>query len=162
MAPPPPKATPSKPAQIAKQRAYFAAESGCQKGDKCMYLQEMENGRPKPALPEDVARLEARAKTNPALRPPSKAPDKAPTIPQANAVAKALRHEGPKFDFDLFYDCTQPMDVFMSVDKFIDMKFETGDICPEVKNNTVSSHAAKDIPFTQSDDLSRKSVRYMG
>ena len=30
-----------------------------------MYLHEMEAGKPKPALPEDVAKLEARAKSNP-------------------------------------------------------------------------------------------------
>ena len=35
-----------------------------------MYLHELEGGKPKPALPEDVAKLEARAKSNPSLRPP--------------------------------------------------------------------------------------------
>ena len=41
-----------------------------------MYLREMEAGKPKSALREDVAKLEARAKSNPSLRPPSKPPPK--------------------------------------------------------------------------------------
>ena len=78
--PPPPKATPARPGKLPKQCAYFASEGGCQKGDKCMYLHEMENVRRKPALTEDVTKLEARAKTNPTLRPSSKAPAK-PLLP---------------------------------------------------------------------------------
>ena len=73
---PQPKGAPVKPGKIPQQCAYFASDSGCQKGDKRMYLHEMEGGRPKPAAPEDVARLEARAKVNPAPRPPSKPPIK--------------------------------------------------------------------------------------
>ena len=61
---PQPKPMLSKPGKIPRQCAYFASEGGCQKGEKCMYLHEMEGGKPKPALPEDVAKLEARAKVN--------------------------------------------------------------------------------------------------
>ena len=56
-----------KPDKIPRQCAYFASEGGCQRGEKCLCLHEMEGGRPKPAPPEDVAKLEARAKVNPAL-----------------------------------------------------------------------------------------------
>ena len=66
---PQPKAAVNKPGKIPKQCAYFASPGGCTRGDRCMYLHEMEGGKPKPALPEDVARLEARAKSNPSLRP---------------------------------------------------------------------------------------------
>ena len=51
------KATVSKPGKIPKQCAYFASPGGCTRGDKCMYLHELEAGKPKPALPEDVARF---------------------------------------------------------------------------------------------------------
>ena len=70
------KATVSKPGKIPRQCAYFASPRGCVRGEKCMYLHGMEAGKPKPALPEDVAKLEARAKSNPSLRPPSKPPTK--------------------------------------------------------------------------------------
>ena len=80
-----PRASTGKPGKIPRQCAYFASEGGCQKGDTCLYLHEMEGGRPKPATPEDVARLQARAKVSPALRPPSKPPVKA-TMPPTPTV----------------------------------------------------------------------------
>ena len=84
---PQPKPMLTKPGKIPKECAYFASPGGCQRGEKCMYLHEMEAGKPKPALPEDVARLEARAKVNPALRPPSKPPPKA-TSPAGTPTVK--------------------------------------------------------------------------
>ena len=53
---PQPKPMVSKPGKIPRQCAYFASPGGCQRGEKCMYLHEMEGGKPKPALPEDVAK----------------------------------------------------------------------------------------------------------
>ena len=44
---PQPKAAVSKPGKIPRQCAYFASSGGCAKGDKCMYLHEMEAGKPK-------------------------------------------------------------------------------------------------------------------
>ena len=46
----------NKPGKIPKQCAYFASPGGCVRGEKCLYLHEMEAGKPKPALPEDVAK----------------------------------------------------------------------------------------------------------
>ena len=88
----------SKPGKIPRQCAYFASPGGCQRGDKCMYLHEMEAGKPKPALPEDVAKLEARAKSNPFLRPPSKPPAKTPS-PAGIPTVKMLRTLVGGFDF---------------------------------------------------------------
>ena len=61
-----------------------------------MYLHEMEGGKPK-------AKLEARAKVNPALRPPSKHPVK-PTTPVLNPTAKMLWDPLEEFDFLIYYD----------------------------------------------------------
>ena len=78
-----------------------------------MYLHEMEAGKPKPALPEDVAKLEARAKSNPLLRPPSKPPPKSsPAVPGAPIVKMLHVPVGPvnSFDFAIFYDCEEETD----------------------------------------------------
>ena len=85
---PSPKAGVSKPGKIPKQCAYFASSGGCTRGEKCMYLHELEGGKPKPALPEDVAKLEARAKSNPSLRPPSKPPPKSSPSKARNTHSK--------------------------------------------------------------------------
>ena len=69
-----------------------------------MYLHEMEAG--KPALPEDVARLEARAKVNLALRPPSKPPPKA-TSPAGTPIVKMLRVPVGNHDNNVYYDCQE-------------------------------------------------------
>ena len=42
---PQPKAAVSRPGKIPRQCAYFASEGGCQKGEKCLYLHEMEGGK---------------------------------------------------------------------------------------------------------------------
>ena len=86
---PQPKSMPSEPGKIPRQCAYFASPNGCQRGAKCMYLHEMEAGKPKPALPGDVAKLEARAKSNPSLRPPSKPPVK-PASPAGVPTVKMV------------------------------------------------------------------------
>ena len=102
---PQPKAPAGKPGKIPKQCAYFASSGGCTRGDKCMYLHEMEGGKPKPALPEDVAKLEARAKFNPSLRPPSKPPPKSsPPAPGIPIVKMLHVPTGPvgSFDFAIF------------------------------------------------------------
>ena len=109
---PQPKAAVSRPGKIPRQCAYVASEGGCQKGDKCLYLHEMEGGRPKPALPEDVAKLEARAKANPALRPPSKPPVKA-TVPTSTPIAKMRYVQDQDFDFSIYYDCQEGHDMRM-------------------------------------------------
>ena len=75
-----------------------------------MYLHDMEAGKPKPALPEDVAKLEARAKSNPSLRPPSKPPPK--SSPPATGIPVIKMLHVPvglmsSFDFTLFYDCEE-------------------------------------------------------
>ena len=134
----------SKPGKIPRQCAYFASEGGCQKGEKCTYLHETEGGKPKAALPDDVAKLEARAKVNPALRPPSKPPTKVNT-PVTNPTAKMLRFPVGEFDFSIYYDCQEssqvPADeVFYEV--FYDCQeppelrhqtSDTGDINPTMK-----------------------------
>ena len=78
-----------------------------------MYLHELEAGKPKPALPEDVARLEARAKSNPSLRPPSKPPPKSPSPATGTPIVKMLMVPvGPvsSFDFAIFCDCEEDFD----------------------------------------------------
>ena len=105
---PSPKAGVSKPGKIPRQCAYFASPGGCTRGDKCMYLHELEGGKPKPALPEDVAKLEARAKSNPSLRPPSRPPPKSsPPTPGIPIVKMLHVPVGPvsSLDFAIFYDC---------------------------------------------------------
>ena len=103
-----------------------------------MYLHEMEAGKPKPALPEDVAKLEARAKSNPLLRPPSKPPPKSsPQTPGIPIVKMLHVPVGPvnSFDFAIFFDCEDEVDN----DRFYDCQeppelrhpiSDTGDICP--------------------------------
>ena len=128
--------------KIPRQCAYCASEGGCQKGEKCLYLHEMEGGRPKPACPEDVAKLEARAKANPALRPPSKPPVKA-TMPTSTPIAKMLPVQGHAFDFaiyydfqeghdseveDVFYDCREPLEKRHPIS-------DTGDISPFIRTS---------------------------
>ena len=44
---PSPKPGVSRPGKIPKQCAYFASSGGCTRGDKCMYLHELEGGKPK-------------------------------------------------------------------------------------------------------------------
>ena len=132
------KATVSKPGKIPKQCAYFASPGGCVRGDKCMYLHEMENGKPKPALPEDVAKLEARAKSNPSLRPPSKPPPKSPS-PTGIPVVKMLRVQPGEFDFDVYYDCQATLvldELFHECREPPQLNHrisDTGDINPTVK-----------------------------
>ena len=104
---PQPKPTAGRPGKIPKQCASFASEGGCQRGDKCMYLHETEGGKPKPALPEDAAKPEARAKANPAPRLPPKPPMKT-TTPVSNPTAKMLRVSDGEFDFSVYYDCREP------------------------------------------------------
>ena len=140
---PSPKAGVSKPGKIPKQCAYFASPGGCTRGDKCMYLHEMEGGKPKPALPEDVAKLEARAKSNPSLRPPSKPPPKSsPSTPGIPIVKMLHVPRGPvsSFDFTMFYDCEEEG----QYDQFFDCReppelqhpiSDTGDICPLPKTD---------------------------
>ena len=135
---PQPKASVGKPGKIPRQCAYFASSGGCTRGDKCMYLHEMEGGKPKPALPEDVAKLEARAKSNPSLRPPSKPPPKSsPPTPGVPIVKMLHVPVGPvgSFDFAIFHDCEDRPDN----DRFYDCQelpelrhpiSDTGDICP--------------------------------
>ena len=135
---PQPKATVGKPGKIPKQCAYFASPGGCTRGDKCMYLHEMEAGKPKPALPEDVAKLEARAKSNPSLRPPSKPPPKSSPPAPGTPIVKMLHVPvGPvsSLDFAIYYDCEDEADN----DRFYDCReppelrhpiSDTGDICP--------------------------------
>ena len=129
----------SKPGKIPRQCAYFASPGGCVRGEKCMYLHEMEAGKPKPGLPEDVAKLEARAKSNPSLRPPSKPPPKSPS-PAGIPVVKMLRIPIGSFDFAVYYDCQEeaPVD-----EPFYDCReppklrhpiSDTGDICPNIRN----------------------------
>ena len=86
-------------------------------------------GKPKPALPEDVAKLEARAKSNPSLRPPSKPPTKA-VSPAGIPTVKMLRTPVGEFDFsiyydrqevdlfpdELFYDCQEPPELWTSLE----------------------------------------------
>ena len=107
-----------------------------------MYLHEMEAGKPKPALPEDVAKLEARAKSNPSLRPPSKPPAKAAS-PAGIPTVKMLRTPVGEFDFSIYYDC-QEVDLFPD-EPFYDCQkppevnhpiSDTGDINPTVKTST--------------------------
>ena len=139
---PVPKASVGKPGKIPRQCAYFASPGGCTRGDKCMYLHEMESGKPKPALPEDVAKLEARAKSNPSLRPPSKPPPKSsPSTPGVPVVRMLYVPAGPvnSFEFAIFYDCE---DDGVEHDRFYDCReppelrhpiSDTGDICPVPK-----------------------------
>ena len=106
-----------------------------------MYLHELENGKPKPALPEDVAKLEARAKSNPSLRPPSKPPPKSPSTATGIPIVKMLMVPvGPvsSFDFAIYYDCEDEPDI----DLFYDCReppelrhaiSDTGDICPTTR-----------------------------
>ena len=105
-----------------------------------MYLHEMEAGKPKPALPEDVAKLEARAKSNPSLRPPSKLPVK-PTSPAGTPTVKMFRASLGEFDFDvycdcqeiqlsdeLFYECREPPELHHQIS-------DTGDVNPTVRTS---------------------------
>ena len=71
-----------------------------------MYLHEMEAGKPKPALPEDVAKLEAWAKSNPSLRHPSKPPVN-PASPAGIPTVRMFRVSSGEFDFDVYYDCRE-------------------------------------------------------
>ena len=96
-----------------------------------MYSHEMEGGKPKPALPEDVAKLEARAKSNPSLRPPSKPESSWSTY--SKDVACSGR--SCSFDFAIFHDCEDRPDN----DRIYDCQelpelrhpiSDTGDICP--------------------------------
>ena len=139
---PSPKAGVSRPGKIPKQCAYFASSGGCTRGDKCMYLHELEGGKPKPALPEDVAKLEARAKSNPSLRPPSKPPPKSsPATPGVPVVKMLHVPVGPvsSLDFAIFYDCEEGE---VEYDRFYDCReplelrhpiSDTGDMCPVPK-----------------------------
>ena len=80
-------------------------------------MYEMENGKRQPAFPEDVAKLEAGAKSNPSLKRPSKPPPKSASrtgIP----VVKMFRVSSGEFDFDVYYDCLEsqvPEEFFLSV-----------------------------------------------
>ena len=103
-----------------------------------MYLHEMENGKPKQALPEDVAKLEARAKSNPSLRQPSKPPPKSPS-PTGIPVVKMFKVSPGEFDLDVYYDCLESQD---SEPSFYECReppvlchkiSDTGDINPTVK-----------------------------
>ena len=70
-----------------------------------MYPHEMEAGKPKPASPEDVTKLEARAKSNPSLRPPSKPPPKSSPPAPGILIVKMLHVPGGpvnSFDFAIF------------------------------------------------------------
>ena len=75
-----------------------------------MYLHEMEAGKPKPALPKDVAKLEARAKSNPCLRPPSKPPPKA-SSPIGVPEMKMLKVQTGSFDFDIYHECQEELPI---------------------------------------------------
>ena len=88
-----------------------------------MYLHEMEAGKPKPALAEDVAKLEARAKSNPSLRPPPKPPPKI-TISGRSASGKDVKCPDREFDFAVYYyDCQEEIPVvdesFMIVENLL-------------------------------------------
>ena len=66
--------------------------------------------KPKPALPNDAAKLEARAKSNPLLRPPSTPPPKSPSPATGTPIVKMLMVPvGPvsSFDFAIFWDCEE-------------------------------------------------------
>ena len=104
-----------------------------------MYLHEMEAGKPKPALPEDVAKMEARAKSNPSLRPPSKPPPKASSPVAGVPVVKMLKIPAGSFDFAVYYDCQEEMTI---EEPFCDSRgppelshviSETGDINPTMR-----------------------------
>ena len=72
-----------------------------------MYLHDFEGGKPKPALPENVAKLEARAKSNPSLRPPSRPPPKSSSPTPGIPIVKMLHVPvGPvsSLDLTIFYD----------------------------------------------------------
>ena len=102
-----------------------------------MYLHEMEAGKPKPALPEDVAKLEARAKSNPSLRPPSKPPPKSPS-PAGVLVVKMFRVSSGEFDFEVYYDCRETKDPEFFYEcreppQLHHIISDTGDINPTVK-----------------------------
>ena len=98
----------------------------------------MEGGKPKPALPEDVARLEARAKVNPSLRLPSKPPAKAAS-PAGTRTVKMLQI-GDFFDFSVNYDCQEsevvPDEPFYDCQEPPELKHpmsDTGDISPTMR-----------------------------
>ena len=165
------KATVGRPGKIPKQCAYFASPGGCTRGDKCMYLHEMEAGKPKPALPEDVAKLEARAKSNPSLRPPSRPPPKSPS-PAGVPIVKMFRVSSGEFDFEVYDDCREiqaPGELFYDGGKVPDELFyecreppqlrhqisDTGDISPTVRTSPCvhmwRSMKTMKIPFMQSN-----------
>ena len=152
---PSPKAGVSKPGKIPKQCAYFASSGGCTRGDKCMYLHEMEGGKPKPALPEDVARLEARAKSNPSLRPPSKPPPKATSPTPGIPVVKMLHVPAglvSSLDFTLFYDCVEVCED----DRFYDCHEppdQFHDCCEPLRKGT-SDFGYRDMSFTNNRTMS--------
>ena len=64
-----------------------------------MYLHEMEADKPKTALPEDVAKSEARAKSHPSLRPIKT------NVSAGTPTVKMFRASVVDFDFDVYYDC---------------------------------------------------------
>ena len=101
---------------------------------------EMEAGKPKSALPEDVAKLEARAEVNPALRPPSRPPSKA-TSPAGTPMVKMLRVPEGKCDIPAYYDGEElevsPDEPFYGCQEPPESKHpisDTGDIAPPVKS----------------------------
>ena len=106
-----------------------------------MYLHEMEAGKPKPALPEDVAKLEARAKVNLLLRPSSKPPPKA-TSPVGTPTVKILRIPVGEFDFSIYYNCQElevvPDEPFYDCQEPPELKHpvsDTGDINPTTRTS---------------------------
>ena len=100
----------------------------------------MEAGKPKPALPEDVAKLEARAKSNPSLRPPSKPPVK-PASPAGVPTVRMFRVSSGEFDFDVYYDCQEmqvPNELFYECREPPQLHHQisdTGDINPTVRTS---------------------------
>ena len=99
----------------------------------------MEAGKPKPALPEDVAKLEARAKSNPSLRPPSKPPPKASSPVTGMPVVTMLRIPIGNFDFAVYYDCQEeipPDELFYDCREPPELRHlisDTGDINPTIR-----------------------------
>ena len=123
----------------------------------------MEGGKPKPALPEDVARLEARAKVNPALRPPSKPPAKA-TAP-VSSIARMVWVRDGKIDFSIYYDCQEAHNE-ESGEVFYDCReppearhpiSDTGDLSPTVRTSPCRhmwrSMRTMHVPLLQSIDM---------
>ena len=87
-----------------------------------------------------MAKLEARANVNPALRPPSKPPAK-PNTPVINPTAKMLWAPLEEFDFLIYYDCQEihsaPHDeIFYDCQEPPELKHkisDTGDITPTLR-----------------------------